>query len=140
MTNESCDFCKPEDLGWRTIRSDELFISFVSRPWFRPGQCLVVPRRHIASVAELSKAEAGDMMIELGRLSLALDEGYGSGIMQKYQPLQTENGIKMNHLHAHVFPRQENEPGLFPTPEPNSFEGFVMPTDTEVITLAHRLQ
>lgn len=79
-------------------------------------------------------------MSELGRLSMALDEGYGSGIMQKYQPTQGENGIKMSHLHMHVFPRLENEADLFPVPDPNSFAGFSTPNDHEIIELASRLK
>ncbi len=79
-------------------------------------------------------------MLELGRLSKLLDEGYGTGIMQKYMPLQVENGVKMNHLHFHVFPRREEEEGLFPTPYPNSFEAFYQPGQDKVVKLVKRLE
>jgi diadenosine tetraphosphate (Ap4A) HIT family hydrolase len=60
--------------------------------------------------------------------------------MQKHQPLQAPNGIKVNHLHFHIFPRLENEPELFPVPQPNAFEGFYDPTESKVIKLVEKLK
>lgn len=137
---EDCVFCDRPSLGWRTIRSEELFTSFVSRPWFRSGQCLVVPNRHLVNPSELSPEGGTANMGELGRLSLKLDKGSGTGIMQKYQPLQAENGIKVNHLHFHVFPRIEDETELFPVPQPNTFDWFVTPSADEVIAVAEALR
>ncbi len=117
-----------------------LFLTIVSDPSFRRGYCLVVPRRHVTTPGELTPDEAGTIMLELGRLSAALDEGYGTGIMQKYQPLQTENGIKVSHLHFHVFPRLEHESGLFPTPEPNDFSGFSPTPRSEIARLIELLR
>ncbi len=114
-------------------------MSFVSRPWFREGQCLVVPTRHITTLAELTVEEAVVIMGELGRLSMLLDDGFGTGVMQKYQPLQADNGIKVSHLHFHVFPRTEDE-ALFPVPEPNSFAGFIMPPEDTVKALVEGLR
>ena len=137
---EQCAFCDKESLEWRTVNANDLFISFISKPWFRPGQTLVIPNRHVTSVAELTPQEGEAIMGELGRLGLLLDQGYGTGVMQKYQPLQEENGVKMNHLHFHTFPRFEYEPGLFPVPEPNSFDAFYTPSDEEVVEWANRLK
>lgn len=114
--------------------------SFVSRPWFRNGHCLVIPNRHIVTLAELEDTESAAILAEVGRLAVALDKGYGTGMMQKYQPLQDENGIKVNHLHVHVFPRNESETMLFPVPEPNTFDGFSLPSNTEVGELAQQLR
>lgn len=137
---EDCAFCDRPSLEWRTIRSEELFTSFVSRSWFRQSQCLVIPNKHLVNLGELSPEEGATIMCELGRLSLKLDKGFGTGIMQKYQPLQAENGIKVDHLHFHVFPRLEDEPGLFPVPQPNTFDGFITPTDDEVKAVAEALR
>jgi diadenosine tetraphosphate (Ap4A) HIT family hydrolase len=80
------------------------------------------------------------MTLEVGRLEQELDMGYGTGVMQKYQPLQLENGVKMNHLHFHVFPRLENESGLFPVPKPNDFTGFESVDAKELADWAQRLR
>jgi diadenosine tetraphosphate (Ap4A) HIT family hydrolase len=135
-----CDWCAENDLEWRTTKQTKYIRSFVSKPWFRDGHCLVIPMRHISEVGELSGEEAVEIMAELGRLGRLLDKGYGTGIMQKYMPLQKENGVKMNHLHFHVFPREEEEEGLFPTPYPNEFKSFYQPDKDEVNELIKSLR
>lgn len=135
-----CAFCDTEALAWRTIRGEDLYFSIVSKPWFRSGQCLVIPRRHIETPTELNTDEGAGIMQELGRLSARLDKGFGTGIMQKYQPLQPEDGGKVSHTHFHVFPRQKQETSLFPVPDPNNFDGFYQPTDEEVKALVEDLR
>ena len=135
---ETCVFCDTTDLEWRIVRSEDLFLSFVSKPWFRAGQCLVIPRRHVEVAHELTNDEGAAIMQELGRISLALDDGYGTGILQKYMPLKKEDGIKMNHLHFHVFPRVPDEESLFPVPNPNTYDGFITPSEQEIIAVLNR--
>jgi len=137
---KDCPFCDEKEIGWRTIRQAEGSRSFVSNPRFREGQILVIPNRHLTTLAELDSTESTEIMREVGRLGLLLDKGFGTGVMQKYQPLQTENGIKVNHLHFHVFPRLEEEVGLFPVPEPNSFDGFELADRAEIAQLAESLR
>ena len=140
MNTFECAFCDDNIDNERRIRIGRHFFSIVSKPWFRPGHSLVIPKRHITTIAELWPKESAEIMNEIGRLSLLLDHGHGSGMMQKYQPEQNENGIKMTHLHFHVFGRLENEENLFPTPEPNNFEGFYSPTPDEISTFANKLK
>lgn len=135
-----CAFCDPVDMDWRTIKKGKSSRSFVSNPSFRRGQCLVIPNRHVTRLEELNESEASEIIVELGRLAGLLDEGFGSGVMQKFQPTQAENGIKVNHLHFHVFPRIEDEQGLFPVPDPNSFDGFADTGRSEIINLAESLK
>lgn len=135
----SCAFCSidQEQESERIIQINDIFASFVSNPSFRDGQCLVVPRRHVTQIHELNPDEAATIMGEIGRIGMLLDQGFGTGVMQKHQPTQPENGIKVSHLHFHVFPRQEEEPGLFPVPEPNTFDGFShLPTEEVARTAA----
>lgn len=135
-----CDFCDIGKLGRLTIRYTDLFASFVSLPSFREGHCLVIPRRHVERLDELTAEEAQSIFSELGRLSRLLDAGYGYGVMQKYMPLQKQNGVKMSHLHFHVFPREEKEDGLFPVPVPNDFSGFHDVSKEQVASLTARLK
>lgn len=140
MTNTTfCAFCNHDTLNSRKIRTNKLSYSFVSSPWFREGHCLVVPNRHITNPSELTPSEASEILLELGRLSSLLDEGYGTGIMQKYQPLQRQNEVKQDHLHFHVFPRQKEEDSLFPVPTPNDFSAFYTPTEIDISSLVKKL-
>jgi diadenosine tetraphosphate (Ap4A) HIT family hydrolase len=148
MSVEKCVFCDTDNLEWRIIRSEELCYSVVSVPQFRPGHVLVVPRkgpddaRHATTRAEVGYHQGAQMYREVGRLQLLLDQGYGHGTMQKFQPTQRDNHVKQSHLHEHVFPRQPDEQMLFPVPEPNTldFDGFYVPTNEEVMMLAESLR
>jgi ATP adenylyltransferase len=137
--SRECVFCEPSDLEERIIRRGRHCLSIVSNPWFRAGHSLVIPERHIATIAELRPDESVAIMAEIGRISLILDDGFGTGLMQKYQPLQSENGIKVNHLHFHIFPRQKDEENLFPAPEPNSFRGFSAPSSADIQEYVQKL-
>ena len=138
--SSTCVFCEPSNLEGKIIRHERHFISFVSTPWFRAGHSLVVPTRHVTTIAELLPEESGAIMSEIGRISALLDDGFGSGVMQKYQPTQPENGIKVNHLHFHVFPRHKEEDGLFPVPKPNDFTGFSQPSSDDIQQLVLKLR
>ncbi len=142
MTNiDTCDFCTlAPPTGDRVIRSNDLIASLVSNPSFRADQCLVIPRRHIETLDELTDEEAVAIIRELGRLAKILDTGFGSGIIQKFQPAKVENGITMKHLHFHVLPRIAEEPGILPVPVPNSPEGFTRLDNDEVNTRAEELR
>lgn len=131
----SCAFCEvdSEDIQSRVIRKGQWSCSLVPKHHFRGGHVLVIPLRHVTEIGELTSDESVEMMSEVGRLARRVDSGFGSGVMQKYQPLQHENGIKMNHIHFHVFPRTEDEVVLFPVPEPNSFEGLEIVNDVAKI-------
>lgn len=143
MVNEdACRFCHAKNFTSRFIGGYEFCYAIISDPSWRAGQCLVIPRRHVLTLDELTWDEGAEIMQELGRLSRLLDAGYGTGIMQKFQPDQPENGIKVNHLHFHVFPRLPGEDTvrLFPVPEPNSFAGFRPLLEEERLELTARLQ
>lgn len=138
--NNTCVFCDLPNLEGKIIRRERHFISFISTPWFRAGHSLVIPTRHTTTIAELNPDEASAIMTEIGRISAALDDGFGTGVMQKYQPLQAENGIKVNHLHFHIFPRRKDEDDLFPVPEPNDFTGFSQPTGDDIKNFVKKLR
>ncbi len=142
VISSTCPFCAVDDLQWRIIRQREHCYSMVSSSWFRPGHCLVIPRSCITTLDQLSLEQAAELLHEVGQIGAKLDDGYGYGVMLKYQPGQPDNHIKQSHLHFHVFPRwpEDEEPALFPVPVPNNFDGFFYPTLTEVQELIYRLR
>lgn len=124
MSVAECRFCNLKGQESRIIKTSEYMISLVPKHSFRNRHCLVIPRRHVTQINQLSNEDSSEIIQEIGRLTDLVDLGFGSGVMQKYQPLQKENGIKMNHIHFHVFPRLQDDNALFPVPEPNTFEGL----------------
>lgn len=140
ITKKECTFCHTEQIKQRIIRSNDHCTTIVPKHWFRQRCALVIPRRHIERIEEMIEDECIAIMLEIGRLSASLDLGYGSGLMQKYQPTQMENGIKMSHLHFHVFGRDKDEPVLFPVPEPNDFTGLVLTSKDKIDQLVKELR
>lgn len=120
-----CNFCHPENLGDRVFNRTDDFTSFVSAPRFRRNHLLVVPADHYESMDQIPERILGRMMGEAAILGSLVDYGYGTMTIQKFQPLQAENGIKMNHLHVHVWPRtKEDEFNKTLMPAPQSFDDF----------------
>lgn len=135
-----CVFCKPTDkMRRRVVREGELAYSMVSNPSFREGQTLVIPKRHIVELAELTDQETLEIKRELGRLARLLDSGLGYEILQKYQPEKPDSDIKQSHLHIHVVPRLAGD-GILVVPEPNTAGGFMWLDDMVAQAMAERLR
>lgn len=134
---EACAFCTPEQLQERIVRIGEQIISFVSKPAYRPGQTLVIPKRHVESVGELTAEETVEIMREIGRIGSLLDLGYGREMHQKSAPQQVGNGIAMAHLHFHVVPKHADD-GVFSVPA--TFGDFYTPSDAEIAHYVQKLQ
>ena len=72
-----------------------------------PGWMVVVPRRHITSLSELTSAEARVLGPLLRSLSQALERALGA---QKAYMLFLAEGEGFHHVHIHVVPRQPDQP------------------------------
>lgn len=134
---DNCTFCYPdESLEARIINRTDHFITFVSQPRFRENHVLITPSIHIEKMADLATPERrlmlGNIMAEIALMADMIDEGRGTIIVQKFQPLQEENGIKMNHLHIHAWPRLEADDNAgVPFPAPQNFDNFRPVDDKE---------
>lgn len=71
------------------------------------GWCVVVARRHIISLAELTDAEAGELGPLVRDLSRALEEVVGS---TKTYLAQFAEHPDHHHVHLHVVPRAADLP------------------------------
>ena len=108
-TGEDCVFCvaldhaAPESLV--VARAETCFV-ILNRYPYSNGHVMVVPNRHIGSLAEATPDELMELMVLTRRAELALTEAY--------QPHGLNLGINMGrpagagvpgHLHMHVVPR-----------------------------------
>jgi diadenosine tetraphosphate (Ap4A) HIT family hydrolase len=67
-----------------------------------PGWLVLVPRRHVTSIANLTDAEAVGLGIWQVRLSRALTDAVGC---QKTYVAQFAENANFDHVHFHVIPR-----------------------------------
>ncbi len=103
-----CLFCKivAKQIPSRTVYEDDEFYAFHDiHPW-APVHFLIIPKRHIISMAHVDPDDAGPM----GRMmalvpKLALQEGcnpYPQGGFRLVTNTGAEGGQEVQHLHFHV--------------------------------------
>ncbi|GIH15357.1 HIT family protein [Rugosimonospora africana] len=73
-----------------------------------PGWLVLLPRRHVESIAELTDAEAASLGVWQVRLSRALREVTGC---PKTYVVQFAESERFHHVHFHVVPRAADPPG-----------------------------
>ncbi len=72
-----------------------------------PGWLVLVPTRHVTSLAHLSQEAAGELGVLLHRLSRALETV--TGCVKTYM-MQFSEAEGYSHLHVHLVPRLPNHP------------------------------
>ena len=108
MTEANCIFCKIAAgaiPSRKVYEDDELFVFHDIAPW-APIHFLMVPKKHIASMAQVQDEHAallGRMMTLAPRL--ALEQGckpYPEGGFRMVVNTGVEGGQEVHHLHMHV--------------------------------------
>jgi len=74
------------------------------------GHVLVIPKRHVEKLSELSKEEREELLNETITIEeKLLTKVSGVDISQHYRPFIPENPLKVDHLHVHLRPRELND-------------------------------
>jgi histidine triad (HIT) family protein len=76
------------------------------RPVFK-GHTLVVPRAHIATLADLPAADLGTYFEFVQRISVAVQEGLGA--QGTFVAINNTVSQSVPHLHTHVVPRTKGD-------------------------------
>ena len=72
-----------------------------------PGHLLAIPKRHVERLSELSEDEKKGLFDKVIEFQEKILKHYsGCDIRQNYRPFQKQDGIKFNHLHIHLHPRE----------------------------------
>jgi histidine triad (HIT) family protein len=105
MTDENCLFCGivAGDIPSDAVFEDDLIFVFKDIAPVAPTHLLVIPRRHVASVADLTEADAA----LLGRIfgvsaSLARDAGLADAGYRVVTNVGRDGGQSVDHLHFHL--------------------------------------
>jgi histidine triad (HIT) family protein len=107
---EDCAFCRiaagDEDTA-SVVLSEPHAVAFLDhRPLF-PGHCLVIPREHYATLADLPNAEIEPFFATVQLLSRAIPDA-----MNKPGSFVAMNNVvsqSVPHLHVHVVPRKPKD-------------------------------
>jgi histidine triad (HIT) family protein len=103
-TDPDCIFCRilRDELPSRRLYEDDRMIAFHDIKPIAPVHFLMIPRRHIVSLAECGTDEAdllGHMLAQAGRL--AREQGLGAGFRTIINTGRG-GGQEVYHLHIHI--------------------------------------
>ena len=106
----SCVFCAlavaPVDESTGVIGASELSFVVLNAFPYGSGHLLVLPKRHVAGIQDLSDAEYEEFFLMVRRTVLALESAYGPDGMNVGMNLGQAGGAGIpKHLHGHVLPR-----------------------------------
>jgi ATP adenylyltransferase len=86
-------------------QSETTFVVLNAYP-YGSGHLLVLPRRHVATIAELSDEEYQEYFLTLRHTVMAIEKAYGADGMNIGFNLGVAAGAGIpKHLHGHVLPR-----------------------------------
>ncbi len=105
----TCPFCKESVLLTQKLYESETAYVLYSIAASTRGRCLVVPKRHVTSIRQLSDAELTDFFKTVKLVSEVLEKslksaGFNYGLNEGEKAGQT-----VEHLHFHIIPRYEQD-------------------------------
>jgi histidine triad (HIT) family protein len=106
---QECAFCRMAsgEASDALVFEDELTVAFLDhRPLF-PGHCLLIPRAHYATLAELPEALIAPLFGNARLLAMAMEEGLGAE--GAFVALNNRVSQSVPHLHVHIVPRRKKD-------------------------------
>lgn len=103
-----CPFCKIiTDKTERILTETEHSFVVLSDPYLMRGHLLVIPKRHIEKLSELSKDERFDLFELVIKMQDKVLEKLSAGcdVSHHFRPFIPNSNLKVAHLHFHIRPR-----------------------------------
>jgi histidine triad (HIT) family protein len=98
-----CDILAGRAPAW-TVLEDDAFVAFLdNRPVFK-GHCLLVPRTHYETLADLPEPSVGPLFLSARRLASAVEAAMDAN--GTFVALNDKVSQSVPHLHVHVVPRR----------------------------------
>ena len=91
---------------WVPIEESDLTFSLIPEIQFEVGQSVVIPKRHVALLTDLTEEEGLAVMTASRRLMLAIVAAFDPLGVLIYQNNGVYSGQMTPHYHQHVVPRQ----------------------------------
>ena len=103
-----CPFCK-KNISDSAFMQSETFLAIYNIAPLLRGHSLVIPRRHVKSLFELSKSELAEFILFSRSVTLLLLEAFtGDGFDWSVQE-GNSSGQSVPHLHLHIVIRKPND-------------------------------
>lgn len=109
LNAEDCSLCK------RNVRNNQVFYEnehvmalYDYKPIIR-GHCLIMPKRHVSQMQEMTENELISTQEAIRKLFLAAQKSYQSDSYLILQKNGKAAGQSVPHVHFHFFPRKEGD-------------------------------
>lgn len=107
--SSGCAFCAvvADEAPAARVHADELTVAFLDTKPVFPGHVLLVPRRHVTTLADLPAEHAGDFL----RLAQRLERAVETAMDAPGSLVLINNVVSQSvpHLHLHVIPRRPKD-------------------------------
>ena len=101
-----CEIVQGRSDPWSIVDDTPLTTTLLNGRQFEVGQCVVVPRRHAATLLDLNRDEADAVMAAAQRVSQAMLVAFDPDGLLLYQNNGIGSGQEVPHFHLHVVPRR----------------------------------
>lgn len=105
----SCAFCAIASghAGARIVLDDERTLAFLDRRPLFPGHVLLVPRAHVATLADLPAELVAPLFSQAQRLTAAVERALGAD--GSFVAMNNRVSQSVPHLHVHIVPRRRGD-------------------------------
>ena len=112
LGQRDCPFCRIVAGGAtaRLVLEDEACVAFLDIRPLLPGHCLLVPRLHVETLADLPSDLIAPLFGDVQLLARAVEEALGAD--GSFVAINNRVSQSVPHLHVHLVPRTRGD-GLF---------------------------
>ncbi len=109
MAEPGCLFCDAVDgiVAVRSVLNDEIAIAFLDRSPVFKGHVLVVPRKHVVTLAHLDRDLIGPFFERVQRISAAMPAALDCD--GTFVAINNVVSQSVAHLHVHIVPRRRKD-------------------------------
>lgn len=116
----NCAFCENESIQNRKIAENDLAWAFPTNIPITPGHTLVVPRRCVANIADMTSEERAALFELSEKIKNALRTAVNAQGFNIAWNEEKIAGQSVPHFHLHIVPRTEGDTGILEY-EPRKF-------------------
>ena len=140
--SDTCIFCKiiRGEQKSNIVFADEMSLAFLDhRPLF-PGHCLLVPREHYATLADLPAKLIAPLFTNTQLLARAVEEALTAE--GTFVAMNNRISQSVPHLHIHIVPRRKKDglKGFFWPRQPYKDEEAILKVQTTLQTTISKLK
>jgi len=128
----SCPFCDPS-VQSSVFYSQGDFMAVYNIAPVLPGHSLIIPKKHIISITELSSNELFEFFNTARKALNILLKAFGTDAFDWSLQEKPEAGQTIEHMHLHIVPRLSND-----LAQPGDWYPLIHNNDTQMIDSSNR--